>query len=148
MILLAFTLDDWNCALHISTVERAYRAVAITPMPGLPEIVLGIVNVKGVVLPVVNIRKRFNLPEKDVSANNHLLVAHTAKRSVALVVDNVVGVVECPEQKITTASTILPGREYIKGVCRLKDGMILIQDLARFLSLEEEIALERAMEHV
>lgn len=143
--LLIFTLDDWQCALHISTVERTYRAVAITPLPDAPDIVLGIVNVRGVVLPVVNLRKRFRLPDKDLAPSDHLVIAHTARRPVALVVDGVTGVIECADQDIAAADAIAPGMEYVEGVLRLKDGMILIHDLDKFLSLEEEVALDSAM---
>jgi purine-binding chemotaxis protein CheW len=148
MMLLAFTLDDWRCALELSTVERVYRAVAVTPLPDAPDIVLGVVNVRGVVLPVINIRRRFRLPEKNLTPDNRLIIAHSTGRLVALVVDDVTDVVECAEKDITSASAIVPGMEYVEGVARLKDGMILIHDLARFLSLEEKAVLEQALEAV
>jgi len=145
MMLLAFTLDDWRCALELSAVERVYRAVAVTPLPDAPDIVLGVVNVRGVVLPVVDIRRRFRLPEKNLTPDDRLIIAHSTGRLVALVVDDVTGVIECAEKDITSASAIVPSMEYVEGVARLKDGMILIHDLARFLSLEEKAVLEQAL---
>jgi purine-binding chemotaxis protein CheW len=145
MMLLVFTLDDWRCALELSTVERVYRAVAVTPLPDAPDIVLGVVNVRGIVLPVVDIRRRFRLPEKNQTPDDRLIIAHSTGRLVALVVDDVTDVVECAEKDITSASAIVPGMEYVEGVARLKDGMILIHDLARFLSLEEKAVLEQAL---
>jgi purine-binding chemotaxis protein CheW len=145
MMLLAFTLDDWRYALELSTVERVYRAVAVTPLPGAPDIVQGIVNVRGVVLPVVDTRRRFRLPEKNLTPDDLLIITHSTGRLVALVVDDVTGVIECAEKDITSASAIVPGMEYVEGVARLKDGMILIHDLARFLSLEEKAVLQQAL---
>ena len=145
MMLLVFTLDDWRCALELSTVERVYRAVAVTPLPDAPDIVLGIVNVRGDVLPVVDIRRRFRLPEKNLTPDDRLIIVHSTGRLVTLVVDDVTGVVECAAKDITSASAIMPDMEYIEGVARLKDGMILIHDLARFLSLEEKAVLEQAL---
>ncbi len=145
MMLLVFTLDDWRCALELSTVERVYRAVAVTPLPDAPDIVLGVINVRGVVLPVIDIRRRFRLPEKNLTPDNRLIIAHSTGRLVALVVDDVTDVIECAEKDITSASAIVPGMEYVEGVARLKDGMILIHDLARFLSLEEKAVLEQAL---
>lgn len=145
MMLLLFTLDDWRCALELSIVERAYRAVAVTPLPDAPDIVLGVVNVRGVVLPVVDIRKRFRLPEKNLTPDDKLIVARSSDRLVVLVVDSVTGVIECSGKDITVASAIVPGMEYVEGVARLKDGMILIHNLARFLSLEEKVVLEQAL---
>ncbi len=144
-MLLVFTLADWCCAMELSTVERVYRAVAITALPDAPDIVLGVVNVKGVVLPVVDIRRRFRLPAKSLMPDDRLIVAHSSGRLVALVVDSVIGVIECFGKDITSASSIVPGMEYIEGIARLKDGMILIHDLSRFLSLEEKAGLERAL---
>lgn len=145
MMLLVFTLDDWCCALELSIVERVYRAVAVTPLPDAPDIVLGVINVRGVVLPVVDIRRRFCLPEKNLTPDDQLIVVHSSGRLVVLVVDSVTEVIDCAEQDITSASAIVPDMEYVEGVARLKDGMILIHDLARFLSLEEKTALENAL---
>ena len=146
MMLLAFTLDDWRCALELSTIQRVYRAVAVTPLPGAPDIVQGIVNVRGVVLPVLNIRLRFNLQVKQLNQDDWFIIAYATGRLVALVVDDVSGVFECSEKDITSVSAIVPHVEYIEGVVQLKDGMILIHDLARFLSLDEKVVLEQALE--
>ncbi|MGR9012266.1 MAG: chemotaxis protein CheW [Gammaproteobacteria bacterium] len=145
MRLLIFTLDDWRCALELSTVEKVYRAVAVTPLPDAPDIVLGVVNVRGVVLPVVDIRRRFRLPEKALIPDDRLIVAHSSGRLVVLVADSVTDVIDCSGQDITSANAIVPGIDHIEGVARLKDGMILIHDLSRFLSLEEKAGLEQAL---
>lgn len=144
--LLVFTLDDWKCALPLSSVERSYRAVAVTPLPGAPAKVMGIVNVHGVVHPVINLRHCFRLLPRALSPADHLIIGHTTRRNVALVVDSITGVIECARQEIATADTILPGMEYVSGIVRLKDGMILIHDLDSFLSLEEENILDQALE--
>lgn len=146
--LLVFTLDDWRCALHLATVETAYRAVAITPLPSAPDIVLGIVNVRGTVLPIIDLRKCFGLPAKPLSPAHHIIVGHTARRPVALLVDTLEGVVECAEQKIAAADGIVPGMGYVEGVALLDGGMILINDLDNLLSLEQEFMLDGAMAEV
>ncbi len=148
MMLLVFTLDNWRCALELSSVEKVYRAVAVTPLPDAPAIVLGVVNVKGAVLPVIDVRRCFDLPEKNLTPDKQMIVADSSGRLVVLVVDSVTDVVECSENDITSASAIVPGMEYVEGVARLKDGMILIHNLARFLSLEEKAALEQALENI
>lgn len=146
--LLTFRLDDWICALPLAAVERTYRAVAVTPLPQAPDIVMGVVNIRGVVQPVIDLRRRFQLPSRRLSPNDHLIIGHTSRRPVALVVDNVAGVVECAQQDIAAADAILPGMEFVSGIVRLKDGMILIHDLDRCLSLEEEAVLDQAMERL
>lgn len=144
--LLAFKLDEWRYALPLTTVERSYHAVAVTPLPGAPEKILGIVNVHGVVHPVIDLRHCFGLPARPLSPADHLVIGRTWRRSVALVVDSVEGVFDCAQTDIAAAETILPELEYVSGVLRLKDGMVLIHDLDRFLSLDEETLLDQALE--
>ncbi len=142
---VVFTLDEQRYALHLSAVERIIRVVEMTSLPKAPDIVLGIVNVEGQIIPVVNIRKRFRLPERELNLSDVLIIAQIPRRTVALVADDASGVIEGSGQDITEAKEILPRMEYVKGVVKLKDGLILINDLESFLSLEEEKALDDAM---
>jgi purine-binding chemotaxis protein CheW len=143
--LVVFTLDDRRYGLHLAAVERVVRMVDITPLPQAPRIVEGVVDVQGRVIPVVNVRRRFRLPERDVTVSDQLIIARTSRRSVALVTDGVTGVLEYAEQEVVPADAILPGLEYVAGVVKLADGMALIHDLDRFLSFDEERALKEAM---
>ena len=120
--------------------------IEITPLPSAPEIVIGVVNVHGSVIPVMNVRKRFRLPEREPDLGDQLLIAHTSSRHVALVVDAIDDVLAVAPGEPVAPETILPHLEHVEGVVRLDDGMIFIQDLDVFLSLEEEQALETAIE--
>lgn len=144
--LMVFSLDGQCYALALAAVEKVVRAVEVTRLPKAPDIVLGIVNVQGRVIPVINVRRRFRLPEREMALTDQIVIAHTARRAVALVVDAVTGVLEYPEQGAVAAQDILPDAEYIEGVVKLKDGLILIHNLDQFLSLEEETSLHRALE--
>ncbi|MDP2240847.1 MAG: chemotaxis protein CheW [Burkholderiales bacterium] len=144
--LVVFSLDGQRYALALAAVERVVRAIEITPLPKAPDIVLGIVNVQGRVIPLINVRRRFRLPEREMALTDQIVIAHTARRPVALVVDAVAGVLEYPEREAVAAQDILPGAGYVEGVVKLKDGLILIHDLDRFLSLDEEASLDRALE--
>ena len=143
--LVIFTLDEQRYALPLSTVVRVVRTVEITPLPKAPEIVLGIINAQGQIIPVVNMRRRFHLPEREMNLSDQLIIAHTTQRSIALVVDSVRGLVEVSERGVIAAQDILLHAEYVVGVVRLDDGLVLIHNLAEFLSLEEEQALDQAM---
>lgn len=146
--LVVFTLDELCYALHLHSVERAVRMVEITPLPSAPEIVIGVVNVHGAVVPVLNIRRRFRLPEREPDLGDQLIIARTARRIVALVVDTVSDVVSLPPGELVAPETILAQLEHLEGVAKLDDGMVFIHDLDAFLSLEEEQALEAAIEEV
>lgn len=143
---VVFTLDEQRFGLELTAVERVVRRVEITPLPKAPEIVLGVVNVRGRVIPVVDIRRRFRLPERRPALSDQIIIARTAQRAVALAVDATIEVLDRPQEDIIEALRVLPGIEYVEGVLKLEDGLILIHDLNRFLSLEEEAALDRAAE--
>jgi purine-binding chemotaxis protein CheW len=142
---VVFNLDELRMALVLPAVERVVRAVYFNPLPDAPQIVLGVVNVQGRVIPVVNMRKRFRLPDRETALTDRLVIAQTIRRTVALAVDSVAGVVEYPGPALVGAGDILPGLKYVTGVAKLDDGLIFIHDLDRFLSLDEEETLDRAL---
>lgn len=142
--IVVFALDDHRYGLHLSAVERAVRMVDVTPLPRAPDNVLGVIDVQGRVVPVFDPRRRFLLPPRPVSVHDQIILARTAHRPVALVADAVHGVRELTAP-VAVAADILPGIEHIEGIVRLDDGLILIHDLDRFLSLDEAQALDRAL---
>ena len=143
--LVVFTLGDRRYGLPLSAVDRIVRVVDVISLPKAPNIVLGVVNVQGRIIPVINVRRRFHLPDREIILTDQMVIARTTRRSVALVVDSVDGVVEYSKLEAVAAQDVLPGLEYVEGVMKLDDELILIHDLDRFLSLEEEAALDRAL---
>lgn len=145
--LLELTLDDERYGLDLSAVEHIVRMVAITPLPQAPHIVLGVINVHARIVPVLDLRQRFGLPQRPPRLSDHLIIGHTARRAVALVADAVLGVVECPPDAVVAAATVLPTLRYVAGVVKLPSGLMLIHNLDTFLSLEEEQTLTVALQH-
>jgi purine-binding chemotaxis protein CheW len=143
--LLVFSMDAQKYALHLSSVVKVLRMVEITPLPKAPDIVAGVINVHGKVIPVINIRRRFRLPEREVGASDQLIIADTSGRTVALAADSSQGIIERREEEIIPSAEVVPGADYVEGVIKLRDGMVFIHDLDTFLSLEEEKKLDKAM---
>lgn len=143
--LVVFRLGERLFALHLEAVERALRLVDITPLPGAPEIVLGAVDVEGRIVPVLNVCRRFGMPEREVELTDQLLLASCSSRTVALLVENVAGVSRRAGSEIVGVEAVEPRAEYVEGILQLDDGMVLIHDLERFLSLEEQRILATAM---
>ena len=141
---LVFTLEDLRLALSLSAVETVTHIVHVTPLPNAPRIVAGVVNLRGRVIPVVNIRRRFNLGEREVMLSDRLVFAHTARRPVALAVDELIGVVESTPDCLVSGESVLPV-PHVEGVMKFNDGLIFIHDLDKFLDLEEEEALDSAL---
>lgn len=143
--IIVFSLDEQHYALHLEVVEKTVRMVEITPLPKAPEMVLGVINFHGAVVPVLNMRKRFRLPERAAGPGDQLIIARTASRLVALAVDAVTDVVSLPPEQMVDPAGILPRLEHVEGVALLEGGMVFIHDLDAFLSLDEAQALEAAM---
>ena len=144
--LVVFSLDNCKYALNLPSVARVIPSVAVTPLPEAPPIILGVIKIREKIIPVVNIRKRFHLPERELGLNDQIIIAKTNKRAVGLVVDSVAGVEEHDHLRTITKEKILPSLKYVEGIIQMEDGLVLIHDLDQFLSLEEEHALEEAME--
>jgi purine-binding chemotaxis protein CheW len=141
---VVFGLDTGRYAISLAAVDRIVRAVHVTPLPLAPGIVLGAINVEGCVLPVLNIRRRFRLPERNINLADHFLIARTAQRRVVLVIDAAQGVLEHPSTAVIDVESIAPGLAHIRGVITLEDGLVLIHDLEQFLSPDESHALDEA----
>ncbi len=146
--LVTFTLDNCKFALPLPQVERIVHVVEITPLPKAPEAVIGVVNVQGRIIPVVDIRKRFRLPKREMNLNDKIILSQTSKRSVGIMVDSVVNVIEYAKQEVIIPEKILSGIGYVEGVVKLEDGLTLIHNIDSFLSLEEEKMLNHAMKKI
>ena len=145
---VTFTLDDQRYGLPLATVERVLPMVAVSPLPKVPAIALGVINLHGQILPVLDIRRRFGLPSRDFGLSGNLLLAKMPRRHVALPVDEVLGTLEVTKASVKRPLEILPGIGYVAGIIALPDGLLVIHDLEAFLSLEEEDRLRAALDEM
>lgn len=146
--LVIFALDDQRYALYLSAVERVIPALEITTLPQAPDIIKGVINLQGRVIPVADIRKRFGLEPRELMHTDQFIIARTLDRPVAIIADKVHEVIEYSVSSQVQADAIVPGLGYVEGVVKLNDGMALIHDLDKFLSLNERHTLEQALEQV
>lgn len=142
--LLVFTLGSVRLALRTAAVLEIVRAVHIERLPKAPTIVEGVVNVRGAIVPVLDIRARFGIPPATLHQDQHFIVARTRSRRVALRVDRAVDLLEVRPEDIEPASAV-PGAEYVAGIARLPDGVLVIHDLDACLSLDESGAIDQAL---
>ena len=143
---LVFTLDERQIALPLSSVDRVLRAVEMTPLPEAPEVALGVINVQGRIVPVLSIRRHFGLPESELRLSDRFVIAHTSSGRIALLVDDVLGVIAPRGTEITAAQDILTGLRNLDGVVKSPEQLIVVHDLDRVLSREEESMLSGAVE--
>jgi purine-binding chemotaxis protein CheW len=142
---LRFELSGRPLGIPGALVREVARAVAITPLPKAPPVIEGVINVRGVLVPVLDVRRRFGLSPSPLAPEQYLLVAEAGERLVALRVDQVLDVFPVDEGTIESPARIAPGTEYVAGIARLPDGLLVIHDLEAFLSLDEAARTDEAL---
>lgn len=144
--LVLLTVAGQTYGLPLATVDRILHMVEVTPLPGAPYVVEGVINLQGDVLPVVSIRRRLGLAHRGVAAADSLVVAHARTRRLAIIAESLVGVAEHPADALVSASGISGDIPHIDGVLKTRDGLVLVHDLDRFFLPEEEQALDLALQ--
>lgn len=143
--IVTFEVAGRQFGLRVPDVREIVRAVAVIPLPGAPEVVEGIVDIRGALVPVLDLRSRLGLSKKPVSPSDHFIVTEPGGRTLVLWVDGVHSLVSPPAGGIEPLPEDAPRAEYIAGVVKLPDGLVLIHELLRFLSPTEDAALEEAL---
>ena len=142
---LLFTLEAQRYALPLEDVRELVRAVRLTPLPRAPAVVEGLLNLRGELLPVLDVRRRFRLPTRRLSPSDHLIVAQAGARRFALRVDRAEGLLALEPDQLDPSPRELPGVGYVAGALKLPDGLVLLHDLRTFLSQAEALELEEAL---
>jgi purine-binding chemotaxis protein CheW len=143
--LVVFAVQGQRYALPLERVIRIVQAVDVTPLPGAPPLVHGIIDVAGEIMPVLSLRKRLGLPDHPIEAVDQFIIARMGGRLVALVADESRGIITVSSTSIVPSDRILPGLESFRGVAQMEDGLVLIHDLERFLDPGDNTALEQAL---
>lgn len=146
MDVLTFEVDGLRYALPVSSVREVLRATAIVPLPKAPPVVQGIINIRGELVAVLDLRMRFGAARRPVQADEHFVVVHAGARTVALRADRAVGLLEVDDAALQPVEPVVARTEYVAGLATLADGLVLIVDPAAFLSESEGIALSRALD--
>jgi purine-binding chemotaxis protein CheW len=135
---MIFSLGDQRFGLPLQVVAQVIRAVAITPLPQASANVLGVITIQGGSVPVLSLRQLLHLSERELGPDDQFIILKTEQRCLALVVDDIQGVMNYPEQDRMAVESPLPGMEFVKGVIRTREGALLIKDIDLFLSCPDE----------
>ncbi len=144
MQLFVFLVDDNRLALPAVAVREIIAAVAVTPLPAAPRGIAGMIDVRGELAPVYDLRARFGRSMRRIRASEHFILATVSGRLVAIRADRAIDLLDVPDGDITPPSGD-DAYAHLAGVARLPDGLLLIQDLAAFLSESDERALDDAL---
>ena len=137
--LVSFMLDEVEYGVDILCVHEILRFPDMTRLPNTPEFIKGVINLRGNVIPVVDVRIRFGFPLGEVTDLTRIIVIETNGKQVGLLVDNVHQVVRIPVANIDPPSDLMTGmsEDFISGIGRLKDRLIVILNMSNIIFLED-----------
>ena len=141
---VTFKLDNETYGINVMRVQEVLRYTEIAPVPGAPSYVLGIINLRGNVVTVIDTRQRFGLSTGEISDNTRIVIIEADKQVVGIMVDSVAEVVYLRQSEIETAPNV--GNEesakFIQGVCNKNNELLILVELDKMMSEEEWSELE------
>lgn len=136
---VTFRLDKEKYCVNVMQVQEVLRITEIAPVPGAPSYVLGIINLRGNVVTVVDTRRRFGLSPKDNDEASRIVIIEVNSNVIGMLVDSVADVVDLHKSEIETAPNVGTDEssKYIQGVASRENELLIVVDLNKFLSEEE-----------
>ncbi len=136
---VTFHLDNETYGVNVMAVKEVLRYTQIAPVPGAPDYVLGIINIRGTVISVINTRRRFGLQDQEPTDNTRIVIIEVGKHVVGIMVDSVAEVVYLRQSEIETSPTVGKddGARFIQGVCNKNDELLILVEFEKLLSQDE-----------
>ena len=146
--LVVFDLAMEAYGVDIGAVREIIRMQDITRVPRTQEFVEGVINLRGKVIPVVDLRKRFGLVVSEQTADNRIVVVDIGGQDIGVVVDAVTEVLRITTDIIEPPSSVITSADsdYLLGIAKLESGMIILLDLERVLTDEEKSSLSEELD--
>lgn len=136
---VTFTLEDETYGMNVMQVQEVLREVEVAPVPGAPNYVLGIINLRGNVVSVIDARTRFGLPTKESDDMTRIIVIEAQQQILGILVDSVAEVVDIKRDEIEIAPNVgnAETSKYIDGVVSRGDKLLILVDLNKLLTSTE-----------
>ena len=136
---VTYRLGDETYGINVMQVQEVLRHTEITPVPGAPEYVIGIINLRGNVVTVIDTRARFGLPEGVITDNTRIVIIEADEHVVGIMVDSVAEVVYLKSSEIDSATNVgtEESTKFIQGVSNRDDELLILVDLNRMLNDDE-----------
>ena len=136
---VTYHLEDEVYGINVMQVQEVLRITEIAPVPGAPSYVLGIINLRGNVVTVIDTRSRFGLMPKETDDLSRIIIVEVNGKVIGMLVDSVAEVVYLHQSEIDTAPNVSndDSSRFIQGVCSREDYLLIIVDVDKFLSEEE-----------
>ncbi|MDH5324634.1 MAG: chemotaxis protein CheW [Gammaproteobacteria bacterium] len=147
MQLVGFGINQEQFGVNILMVQEIIRSAPVTAVPNSPEFVEGVINLRGDIIPVIDLRKRLFLFREDNHERNWILILNISDRVIGFIVDRVTEVLKVAHNHVEPApDVVIAGLEnqYIQGVCDVNDNLLIILNFERILFNEEYYLLKDA----
>ncbi len=143
--LISFAMGDENYGVDIQTVKEVIRHREITRLPKAPVFVKGVINLRGDVIPIIDLRERFGMEQQEYTNMTRVIVVEVEGRSVGMVVDSVSHVIRIEEEQIVPPPPCVgkASEEYIRGVGKVDEKLIVLLHITRILTTEEKIEIDK-----
>jgi len=143
--LVTFNLDREEYGVDIGSVYEIIRVGQITTVPNAPDYIKGVINLRGKVIPVLNLRKRLELPDEKLTKNSRIMVVESGKKTLGILVDSVSQVLRIPVSSVDDPpGEVEQMKAYVRGIGKVDERLIMIMDLSKALAKDaatgEEIA--------
>lgn len=137
--LVSFTIGNEEFGVNILQVQEINRMVEVTSVPNTPEYVDGVINLRGKVIPIVDLRRRFGMERKEKDMNTRIIVVELTGKVFGFVVDAVSEVLRIPKSVTELPPPIIAGidAEYITAIGKLDNRLLILLDLERVLIVDE-----------
>jgi len=134
-----FRLGEDIYAIDIMRIKEIIRPQKLAVLPKAPVFMEGVLNLRGAVIPVVDLRKRFDMPVREIDRDRRLLIVALVGRTLGIVVDEVTEVITVPVANIKPPPQVSQGvgAEYLVGVCLVQDNLVMLLDPDRLLTWSE-----------
>ncbi len=143
---LVFAIDDVRYGVAAAHVVEVVRAVAVTPLPGTPAVVEGVIDYRGTLVPVFDTRLRFGHPPRVERVEDHFVIVQGGARLAALRADHAERLAQVDPASIEDPRRRVAAVAQVTGVVRAQDDLLLIHDPERFLGAAETETLDAALE--
>lgn len=141
---VTFRLENETYGINVMQVQEVLRYTEIAPVPGAPSYVLGIINLRGNVVTVIDTRQRFGLISADVTDNSRIVIIEADKQVIGILVDSVAEVVYLRQSEVETAPNVGndEAAKFIQGVCNKNEELLILVDLEKMMSAQEWAELD------
>jgi purine-binding chemotaxis protein CheW len=142
---VSFALGNEEYGVDIAQVQEINRMVGITRVPWAPQFMEGVINLRGQLIPIIDLRERFGMVRSERTKNTRIVVTEIGSKRLGMVVDSVSEVLRLPVEQIEDAPDLVAGgdTEYIRGVGKMGDRLIIVLDLGRVISADEKAELQK-----